>query len=151
MNYFACRRRPDLCAPPPIFLGIQTRRIQLRTATRRQPARIDHAVLHGVFYMHISLPFPRAGALGRYARVTLRRSRRPGHSSSKILSSALLGERCSRRASPDPGQYPFFILPFSRHPRPSYFAGYVRRSKANSNYIRDTGIPPRVLSRGPGN
>lgn len=66
-------------------------------AARRQ-SRIDHAVLHGVFYMHISLPIPLAGSR---SRVKLRRSRRPDHSSSKS-SHALLG-------TSDPGQYPFFI------------------------------------------
>lgn len=95
MNYFA-RHRPDRCCSS-IFLEIRTRRIQLRMAARRQ-SRIDHAVLHGVFYMHISLPIPLAGSR---SRVKLRRSRRPDHSSSKS-SHALLG-------TSDPGQYPFFI------------------------------------------
>lgn len=95
MNYFV-RRRPNRCCSS-IFLEIRTRCIQLRMAARRQ-SRIDYAVLHSVFYMHISLPIPLAGSR---SRVKLRRSRRPDHSSSKS-SLALLG-------TSDPGQYPFFI------------------------------------------
>lgn len=89
--------------------------------------------------MHISLPYPSAGSR---PRVRLRCSRRPDHSSSKS-SFALLG--ASRRA---PGQYSFFIPRFCAIRGRLIPAGYVRHGKAGSNYIRDTGIPPRARSTG---
>lgn len=135
MNYFA-RRRPDRLD---IFPRSETRRIR---TTAPSPARIDHVVLHGAFYMHISLPFPSGkglvSALGYAAHVELTIPRSKS-------SFALLG--APQRA---PGSRTVFILYplFLRHPRPSYSAGYVLHCKAESNYIRDTRIPPRACSAG---
>lgn len=96
-------------------------------------------------HMHISFyrsfpSLPQAFALSSAReRLTLRHSRRaPAIPPGNPLSSVQLG------AASDPGHsIPFFISPFPRLISPRLRSP---PHKADSNYTRDTGIPPRARS-----
>jgi len=141
---------PSLSVPR-YFSGSRRAASGMRTRRRRRCRRIDHAgtctarVLHA--YLPL-LPLPphapmapasRASRYAAHVALTIPPRNPPRSTSWERL-------RTNRSGTVSILYLRVFSARLLR--RPPYFAGYVRRGKAKSNYIRDTGIPHRARSAG---
>jgi len=123
----------------------------MRTRRRRRCRRIDHADLHGACSTCIftAPPPPPSRPDGScLPRVTLRRSRRSDHSSSKSPALDQLGTAPDEPIRDSIHSLSPRLLRAAPPEAALFRRGYVRRGKAKSNYIRDTGIPHRARSAG---